>query len=132
MERELEIPEDLQKAYEESAGEGHTWTWTHIYVRGLIERIARLEMTLLEISAFAVGNGDVCEIIAKRARAAVRREEKSNEVYLGDGAYVYIREGFDVVLYTSDGLHTTNSIFLEPLVLKAFVNYLKHLKLGGL
>ena len=34
------------------------------------------------------------------------------EVYLGDGAYVEVRGG-ELVIYTSNGLHRTNSIVCE-------------------
>ena len=46
--------------------------------------------------------------------------------FLGDGAYV--REGSykgEVVLFTTDGMHTTNTIVLEPFVLAAFLSFLK-------
>jgi hypothetical protein len=36
------------------------------------ERIIKLEGALITIADFAVGNGDVCEIIAKRAREALK------------------------------------------------------------
>ena len=38
-------------------------------------RVKRLEAALQIIADFAVGNGDVCEIIAKRARAALKEIE---------------------------------------------------------
>jgi hypothetical protein len=40
----------------------------------LRERVDSLESELLAISAFAVGNGDICEVIARRARRAVNPE----------------------------------------------------------
>ena len=39
----------------------------------LIAAAPDLYETLAEIAAFAVGHGDVCEIIAKRARAAMTK-----------------------------------------------------------
>lgn len=42
--------------------------------------------------------------------------------YLGDG--VYVDDTFGVELYTSDGISKTNSIYLEPEVLKALINFL--------
>jgi hypothetical protein len=44
--------------------------------------------------------------------------------YLGDGAYVRLNEYGQVVLFTSDGDHTTNSVYLEPEVLRAFKEWL--------
>lgn len=40
-------------------------------VTALLDRLEALENVLLTISSFAVGNGDVCEIIASRARAVL-------------------------------------------------------------
>ena len=37
----------------------------------LIQEVIRTRAALHTIAAFAVGNGDVCEIIAKRARKAL-------------------------------------------------------------
>ena len=47
--------------------------------------------------------------------------------YLGDGVYVH-HNGWEVVLTTEDGKATTNTVFLEPLVLKAFQVWLKKLE----
>jgi hypothetical protein len=52
---------------------------------------------------------------------------RSEKVYLGDGAYVR-HDGWNVVLYTSDGLLETNAVCLEPDVLAAFEQYLVTLK----
>ena len=48
------------------------------------------------------------------------------EVYLGDGVYVKM-DGHFVVIYTHNGYHTTNSVFLEPEVLAALKKYLEAL-----
>jgi hypothetical protein len=44
--------------------------------------------------------------------------------YLGDAAYVRLNEHGQVVLFTSDGVHSTNSIYLEPEVLSALKAWL--------
>jgi hypothetical protein len=39
----------------------------------------------------------------------------SNEVYLGDGAYIHIEPNyFGVEIYTSNGQEKTNQVFLGP------------------
>ena len=43
--------------------------------------------------------------------------------YLGDGAYVRI-EGEFIVVYTHNGYHPTNSVYLEPEVARELKNYL--------
>lgn len=42
--------------------------------------------------------------------------------YLGDGAYASF-DGYQYRLYTSDGAHITNEIFLDPQTLEAFDRY---------
>lgn len=44
--------------------------------------------------------------------------------YLGDGAYVDVYGGM-LKLTTEDGVSETNTIFLEPQVLKALLQYIK-------
>ena len=44
------------------------------HITALTAKLERCEAALETIAGFAVGNGDVCEIIAKRARAALRGE----------------------------------------------------------
>jgi len=44
--------------------------------------------------------------------------------YLGDGAYVERTAYGDVMLSTSDGIRTTNNIFLDDDVLRSFLDYL--------
>jgi hypothetical protein len=41
------------------------------------KQLRSLREELLTIADFAVGNGDVCEIIARRARAALKAPERS-------------------------------------------------------
>lgn len=45
-----------------------------------------------------------------------------NKRYLGDGAYVDY-DGFGLVLTTEDGISATNTIYLEPKVWDALVEY---------
>lgn len=49
--------------------------------------------------------------------------------YLGDGLYVEY-DGWQFRLFASNGLGTTNEVFLEPDVLAAFQRYITKLK-GG-
>lgn len=49
------------------------------------------------------------------------------EVYIGDGLYVSY-DGYQVELYASDGQRKTNQVFLEPVVLNAFLKYVTKLK----
>lgn len=44
--------------------------------------------------------------------------------YLGDGLYV-THDGWQVELFAHNGIGKTNQVFLEPSVLKAFVEWLK-------
>ena len=50
-------------------------------------------------------------------------------VYLGDGLYADF-DGFQIELYSSNGMMKTNQVYLEPSVLTAFLNYVKRLKEG--
>jgi hypothetical protein len=45
------------------------------------------------------------------------------EQYMGDGAYGYMNEARQVVLYTSNGVEETNEVVLEPEVLELFLNW---------
>ena len=45
------------------------------------------------------------------------------DAYLGDGLYAKF-EGQDLVLYTSNGVEVTNTVVLEPSVLKALFAFL--------
>jgi hypothetical protein len=44
------------------------------------------------------------------------------KVYLGDGAYAEF-DGYAIVLTTSNGLHTTNTIVLEPVVMDSLIEF---------
>lgn len=44
--------------------------------------------------------------------------------YLGDGLYVNY-DGFTFCLYASNGVETTNEVFLEPDVLNKFIAFAK-------
>jgi len=49
-----------------------------------------------------------------------------NKHYLGDGAYVGIREDDGmIVIYTTDGIEVTNSVYLDNPVLNNFLEWLK-------
>ena len=49
--------------------------------------------------------------------------------YLGDGLYVS-HDGWQVELFAHDGIGKTNQVFLDPDVLKNFVDWLKVSKYG--
>lgn len=51
----------------------------------------------------------------------------ANKRYLGDGVYVRF-DGYHVTLTTENGIRSTNTIHLEPLVVSALRDYLMHLK----
>jgi hypothetical protein len=42
--------------------------------------------------------------------------------YLGDGLYATF-DGYQIRLFASNGLETTNEVFLEPHVFSAFMRY---------
>lgn len=50
--------------------------------------------------------------------------------YLGDGVYVEL-EGREVILTTEVGLHTTNTIVLEPAVLENLWKWLNYIRGAG-
>lgn len=50
--------------------------------------------------------------------------------YLGDGCYVDIERGI-VKLTTSNGLRDTNTVFMEPEVLKFFERWVKEMRSRG-
>ncbi len=56
-----------------------------------------------------------------------RRPSRHFETYLGDAVYVYMNDVAQVVLYTSDGTHETNVIYLESEVLTAFDRWIENL-----
>ena len=49
------------------------------------------------------------------------------KVYLGDGAYVSF-DGWGLSLTTENGISTTNEIYIEPVVWRALVAYVKQLQ----
>jgi hypothetical protein len=55
-------------------------------------------------------------------------ENGPNEDYLGDGLYVDY-DGWQVCLAANDKVsgHPTDKVYLEPLVISAFIRYLKRL-----
>lgn len=48
----------------------------------------------------------------------------NNKCYLGDGAYCEF-DGYQFIITTSDGIHTTNSIYIEPVALKQLFEFAK-------
>lgn len=50
-------------------------------------------------------------------------------VYLGDGLYASF-DGWQIELYSFDGIRKLNSVFLEPSVLVSFENYVRGLRSG--
>ena len=48
------------------------------------------------------------------------------KTYLGDGVYVD-HDGYQIVLTTEDGIRATNTIYMEPEVLKALKEYIASL-----
>jgi len=51
------------------------------------------------------------------------------DAYLGDGLFAHF-DGRQVELYASNGVSKTNRVFLEPAVLKSFLEYVKRLREG--
>lgn len=52
---------------------------------------------------------------------------RDKDQYLGDGLYASY-DGYQLRLYTSDGISVTNEVFLEPLVYTALLEYVAKLK----
>ena len=50
-------------------------------------------------------------------------EKDKSANYLGDGAYC-IDEGYHLKIFTSDGIHITNEIYLEDVVAKTLKRHL--------
>jgi hypothetical protein len=50
-----------------------------------------------------------------------------DRIYLGDAVYVSF-DGFNIILETSNGLNTTNTIFLEPMVFNGLLNHVETIK----
>jgi hypothetical protein len=51
----------------------------------------------------------------------------SNKIYLGDGLYADY-DGYQIEIYASNGIHKTNSVFLDSLVLDKFLKFVEKLK----
>jgi hypothetical protein len=47
--------------------------------------------------------------------------------YLGDGLYASF-DGFQVEVFSHDGLNKTNSVFMEPDILDSFIGFIKSIK----
>ena len=50
-----------------------------------------------------------------------------DKAYLGDSVYATF-DGFNIILETFDGLKTTNTIYLEPLVFNALLEHTETIK----
>lgn len=50
-----------------------------------------------------------------------------DKTYLGDGLFAEY-DGWQIKLYASDGIQETNTVYLEPQVLRAFEAYISKLK----
>lgn len=57
---------------------------------------------------------------------AMTKDNRCKE-YLGDGVYA-AWTGYDVVLTTEDGIKASNTIILEPQVVRALENFLSRLR----
>ena len=53
-----------------------------------------------------------------------------SKVYLGDAVYAEL-DGRNIVLTTEDGIKTTNTIYLDPTVIKSLLAFLKKEKLDA-
>ena len=51
---------------------------------------------------------------------------EANKQYLGDGVYVE-NDGFGITLTTENGVRTSNTVFLEPVVFSALIEYEKRM-----
>jgi len=60
---------------------------------------------------------------------AATKWKPSSKRYLGDGVYVQ-RERCSIVLTAEDGIRATDTIYLEPEVIRALEEYLKELRAG--
>jgi hypothetical protein len=57
-----------------------------------------------------------------------------NVAYVGDGVYVKLGPDGTIILYTSDGLSNTNTIYLEPQVYESLlliVDGMRGIRKGG-
>lgn len=52
-------------------------------------------------------------------------QHTENASYLGDGVYVDINECGSIILTTEDGYSATNTIYFEPKVTMALIQYIK-------
>lgn len=55
-------------------------------------------------------------------------EERKKAVYLGDGLYV-IDRGYDIMLFSYNGIAVLEAVYLDEHVLETFNNYLKNRKI---
>ena len=55
----------------------------------------------------------------------VTNERPKDKVYLGDSVYAEWKDGYYLKLTTNNGAEDSNTIYLEPQVLKNLMSYLK-------
>jgi hypothetical protein len=53
----------------------------------------------------------------------------SKKAYIGDGVYVDY-DGWNLILTAEDGIKATNTIYLEPDVLRSLLDYVEQFKNG--
>ena len=61
------------------------------------------------------------------ARDLIYSNRHSMMRYLGDAVYVHF-DGCSIILITSDGIKTTNTIVLEPQILARLIEYVRDLE----
>jgi hypothetical protein len=59
-----------------------------------------------------------------QATPKLRAARPSTKFYLGDGVYICC-DGYGIILTTENGISTTNTIYLEPPVFNALLDYAK-------
>lgn len=57
-------------------------------------------------------------------------EEKTKSFYLGDGLYM-IDRGYDLEVFSSDGMYKMNAVYLDDNVLEVFFMRIKDRKING-
>jgi len=66
-------------------------------------------------------------LCCRKIRTRNEAEHGWRWLLLGDGLFASF-DGWQIVLYTTDGIRTTNQVYLEPEVLAAFLRYIELLK----
>jgi hypothetical protein len=55
--------------------------------------------------------------------------ESNSKTYLGDGAYAEY-DGYGIKLTTEDGISVQNTIYMEPSLITALINFVKRIENG--